>query len=108
MAGKKPAEPSPESIARANRQRLAAEEGARAMADVEQQAVAVRRNMERLRALRSQGGRGGENSRRSPRHRAEEAQNGAFKIRQASEFCFGQWAARLRDQLAKAAVGTLI
>jgi len=52
MAGKKPAEPSPESIARANRQRLAAEEGARAMADVEQQAVAVRRNMERLRALR--------------------------------------------------------
>ena len=52
MAGKKPAEPSPESIARANRLCLAAEEGARAMADVEQQAVAVRRNMERLRALR--------------------------------------------------------
>ena len=52
MADKKSAEPSPESIARANRQRLAAEEGARAMADVEQKAVAVRRNMERLRALR--------------------------------------------------------
>ena len=28
------------------------EEGARAMADVEQEAVAVRKNMERLRALR--------------------------------------------------------
>jgi hypothetical protein len=52
MAGKKSAEPSPESIARANRQRLAMEEGARAMADVEQRAVAVRKNMERLRALR--------------------------------------------------------
>jgi hypothetical protein len=52
MAGKKSAAPSPESIARANRQRLAAEEGARAMADVEQKAVAVRKNMERLRALR--------------------------------------------------------
>jgi hypothetical protein len=51
MAGKKSAEPSPESIARANRQRLAMEEGARAMADVEQRAVAVRKNMERLRAL---------------------------------------------------------
>jgi hypothetical protein len=52
MTGKKSAEPSPESIARANRQRLAMEEGARAMADVEQRAVAVRKNMERLRALR--------------------------------------------------------
>jgi hypothetical protein len=52
MAGKKSAEPSPESIARANRQRLAMEEGARAMADVEKQGVAVRKNMERLRALR--------------------------------------------------------
>ena len=52
MAGKKPVEPSPESVARANRQRLAAEEGARAMADVEQKAIAVRKNMERLRALR--------------------------------------------------------
>jgi hypothetical protein len=52
MAGKKSAELSPESIARANRQRLAAEEGARAMADVEQRAIAVRKNMERLRALR--------------------------------------------------------
>ena len=51
MAGRK-AEPSPESIARANRQRLAAEEGARAMADAEQRSIAVRKNMERLRALR--------------------------------------------------------
>jgi hypothetical protein len=52
MADKKPIEKSPESLARVNRQRLAAEEGARAMADVEQKSVAVRRNMERLRALR--------------------------------------------------------
>jgi hypothetical protein len=45
-------EPSPESIARANRQRLAAEEGARAMADVERSAASIRKNMDRLRALR--------------------------------------------------------
>ncbi|MCA6109566.1 transcriptional regulator [Bradyrhizobium cenepequi] len=52
MADRKPAEASPQSIARANRQRLASEEGARAMADIQQQAIAVRKNMERLRALR--------------------------------------------------------
>jgi len=52
MAGRKSAELSPESIARANRQRLAAEEGARAMTDIERRATAVRKNMERLRALR--------------------------------------------------------
>lgn len=52
MTGKKPGVPSPESVARANRQRLAHEEGLRAMADVEREAVAVRKNMERLRALR--------------------------------------------------------
>jgi hypothetical protein len=50
MAGKK--QPSPTSLARAERQRVAAEEGARAMADVERKAVSVRSNMERLRALR--------------------------------------------------------
>jgi len=52
MSAKKSAEPSPEAIARSNRQRLAAEEGARAMMDVERQAVEVRKNMERLRELR--------------------------------------------------------
>jgi hypothetical protein len=52
MVSRKSAEPSPERIARANRQRLAQEEGARAMADVERSAIAVRKNMERLRALR--------------------------------------------------------
>jgi hypothetical protein len=52
MTDRKSAEPSPESIARANRQRLAMEEGARAMADIERDAIAVRKNMERLRALR--------------------------------------------------------
>jgi hypothetical protein len=52
MSGKRSVEPSPESIARANRQRLAVEEGARAMADLEQQAIEVRKNMARLRALR--------------------------------------------------------
>jgi hypothetical protein len=40
------------SIARANRQRLALEEGAQAMAEIEQEAIAVRKNMERLRILR--------------------------------------------------------
>jgi len=49
---RKPTELSPESVARAHRQRLAAEEGARAIADVERDGVAIRKNMERLRALR--------------------------------------------------------
>jgi hypothetical protein len=52
MVSRKSAEPSPISVARANRQRLAQEEGVRAMADVEQRAIAIRKNMERLRALR--------------------------------------------------------
>jgi len=52
MSAKKSAEPSPEGIARSNRQRLAAEEGARAMADAGKQAVDVRKNMARLRELR--------------------------------------------------------
>jgi hypothetical protein len=52
MASKKSGVPSPESIARANRQRIAHEEGKKAMADVELQATAVRENMARLRALR--------------------------------------------------------
>ena len=52
MVNRKSDEPSPVSIARANRQRLAKEEGVRAMADVEKSAMAVRKNMERLRALR--------------------------------------------------------
>lgn len=52
MASRKSTEPSAESIARANRQRLAQEEGVRAMEDVSRGAVAVRKNMERLRALR--------------------------------------------------------
>ncbi|MCP1733384.1 hypothetical protein ABIF38_004301 [Bradyrhizobium japonicum] len=52
MSVKKPAELSPESIARANRKRLAAEEGARAMVDVGRHAIEVRKNMARLRELR--------------------------------------------------------
>ncbi|WP_315703239.1 MULTISPECIES: transcriptional regulator [unclassified Bradyrhizobium] len=52
MSGKKPSEPSAQAIARADRQRLAREEGARAMADVEKRAVEIRQNMQRLRALR--------------------------------------------------------
>jgi len=52
MVDKKPAEATPASIARANRRRLALEEGTRAMADIEQKAIAVRKNMQRLRALR--------------------------------------------------------
>jgi len=52
MVSKKSGVPSPESIARANRQRIAHEEGKKALADVELQATAVRANMARLRALR--------------------------------------------------------
>ncbi|MCA1364239.1 transcriptional regulator [Bradyrhizobium sp. IC3069] len=52
MSSKKPAEPSPESITRSDRKRLAAEEGARALADVERQAIEVRKNMARLREAR--------------------------------------------------------
>ncbi|MGH6714963.1 MAG: transcriptional regulator [Bradyrhizobium sp.] len=52
MSAKKPAEPSPEGIARSDRKRLAAEEGARALADVERQAIEVRKNMARLREKR--------------------------------------------------------
>ena len=51
MVSKKP-EPSIESIARANRQRIAAEEGKQAMAVIERQRIAIRENMVRLRALR--------------------------------------------------------
>jgi hypothetical protein len=52
MVSRKSAEPSPESIARANRLRIAAEEGKKALIDVERQAIAVRENMARLRTLR--------------------------------------------------------
>jgi hypothetical protein len=52
MSGKRTAEPSATSIARSNRQRLAAEEGVRAMADAERHANEVRKNMARLRNLR--------------------------------------------------------
>ncbi|MCK1361122.1 transcriptional regulator [Bradyrhizobium sp. 199] len=52
MSARKSAEPSPESIARSNRQRLAAEEGARATADAAKRAIDVRKNMARLRELR--------------------------------------------------------
>ena len=52
MSASKSPPPSPEAIARADRRRLAAEEGARAIGDFERQAVEVRKNMARLRELR--------------------------------------------------------
>jgi hypothetical protein len=52
MSARKSPVPSPEAIARADRRRLAAEEGARAIGDVERQAIEVRKNMARLRELR--------------------------------------------------------
>jgi hypothetical protein len=55
MVSRKSGEPSPESIARADRQRIAAEEGKQAMAEIARQAIAVRENMARLRALREAG-----------------------------------------------------
>ena len=52
MSARKSAGPSPETIARSDRQRLAAEEGVRAMADAAKQAADIRNNMARLRELR--------------------------------------------------------
>ena len=52
MSARKTAELSPAGIARSDRKRLAAEEGVRAMADVERQSVELRQNMARLRAIR--------------------------------------------------------
>ena len=49
---KRASEPSPESVARAQRRQIAAEEGSKAMADTDQRAAAIRQNMARLRALR--------------------------------------------------------
>jgi hypothetical protein len=48
----KSGELSTESIAKANRQRIAAEKGRQYLAEVERKANAVRDNMARLRALR--------------------------------------------------------
>ena len=45
-------DPSPAQTARENRLRLAKEEGARAMEESQRQALAVRKNMDRLRELR--------------------------------------------------------
>ena len=44
--------PSPEHAARLERQRLAAEEGTKALQEVAERAIAIRKNMVRLRALR--------------------------------------------------------
>lgn len=52
MATRKSVNPSPESLARAQRQRIASEDGAKAIAEFDQKSVAIRKNMERLRALR--------------------------------------------------------
>jgi|KBSMisStandDraft_5_1062788.scaffolds.fasta_scaffold3311712_2 hypothetical protein len=52
MRGKNDDSPSAEQIAKVNRQRLAREDGARALEDAAKQATAVRKNMARLRELR--------------------------------------------------------
>ena len=52
MTAKRTGEPSPASVARADRLRLAREEGAQALVDANRRAVEVRLNMQRLRALR--------------------------------------------------------
>ena len=46
------AEPSPEQIAKLNRQRLARQDERAAMEEVAREAIAVRKNMARLRELR--------------------------------------------------------
>ena len=52
MSARKSAVLSPEATAHADRRRLAGEEGVRAIADVERQAIEIRKNMARLRELR--------------------------------------------------------
>uniref|UniRef100_Q07P30 Uncharacterized protein n=1 Tax=Rhodopseudomonas palustris (strain BisA53) TaxID=316055 RepID=Q07P30_RHOP5 len=52
MTTKRSDVPSPVGVARAQQQRLAAEERTKVMAEAEQNAVAVRKNMDRLRTLR--------------------------------------------------------
>lgn len=52
MVGRNDTERSPTSIERARKKQLAQEEGSRMMAQFQQESVAVRKNMERLRALR--------------------------------------------------------
>ena len=52
MSSRKSPATSSESLIKADRRRLAAEDGARAMVEIEQQAIAIRKNMERLRELR--------------------------------------------------------
>jgi hypothetical protein len=52
MTTKRSDAPSPVGVARAQQQRLAAEERTRVMAEAEQNAVSVRKNMNRLRTLR--------------------------------------------------------
>lgn len=52
MTSKSPKIQTPEQIARLERQRVAKVEGAQALAQVDKQYIDVRKNMERLRALR--------------------------------------------------------
>ncbi|MGO3930198.1 transcriptional regulator [Rhodopseudomonas pseudopalustris] len=52
MVEKSVVERSPASLDRARKKQLASEEGARTMAQFQTEAVNVRKNMERLRALR--------------------------------------------------------
>ncbi len=83
MDGKKSTEPSPESIARANRRRLDMEDGARAIAEVERNAIAVRKNMHRLRALRE--AREAEQSAQPPASAGKRTKAGRTSERQSSE-----------------------
>ena len=52
MTGKSPKIQTPEQLARLERQRIARIEGEKALAQVDKQYIDVRKNMERLRALR--------------------------------------------------------
>jgi hypothetical protein len=49
---RKAGDPSPEQLAKINRQRVDREDGARALEEVARRDIAVRRNMARLRELR--------------------------------------------------------
>jgi hypothetical protein len=74
MTVERTVEPSPDSVARANRQRAVREEGARALADANRRAIEVRLNVQRLRPLREARLAGESSARVAPPPPKEKAQ----------------------------------
>jgi hypothetical protein len=82
---------TPEQIARVEKQRLARIEGDKALADFEREAIAVRQNMARLRALRL--AKEAEEATKAPpvtRKKATAVKNARSKAQKLSEFLVAQ------------------